>query len=306
MKKKYIFALFAISLFVLIIGCEEEIETGIPTPFIGGTQGLTAEFEPIGVVEEGEYAVYEDELIPISIVFRNKGEELVDVGNLKVELKGILIDDFSGIVAGVLTNTNRIEEVSEFNPEGGEEIIDFTPTGGAKYLQEIPGAYYTITPYIEYVYKYKTRATVPEVCFKENLRDERLCVVRERKEVFSSGAPVQVQSAEEDTAGTGRVVLIFEVENVGGGDVAVPNGEFRPDYGQIRYILEPITERANWQCTAAGRENEARLIDGRATIRCRLLNPLPKNALYTKEIGLTINYDYRDVIQERIRIKKSI
>jgi len=306
MNKKYAFVLFALSLLILITGCEEEVTTGIPEPFIGGSQGLTAEFEEIGVIEEGEYSFYEDENIPMQVIFRNKGEEPVNVGNLKVELKGILINDFSGIVSGVITNTNKIDEMSEFNPEGGEEIIDFTPTGGAKYLQEISGTHYSINPFIVYSYKYKTKATVPEVCFKEDLRDERLCVVKERKDIFSSGAPIQVTSVSEDTAGTGKIALVFEVENVGGGDVTLPDAEFNPRYGEVRYILEPESERAKWQCTAAGRENEARLVDGSATIRCRLLNPLPADALYTKEMGLTIVYDYRDVIEQRIRIKKNI
>ncbi|MBW2981911.1 hypothetical protein KY343_03470 [Candidatus Woesearchaeota archaeon] len=308
MNKKYIFAIFVISLLILITACEEGGEdiTGIPEPFEGGSQGLIAEFEEIGIIEEGEYTFYEDELIPMQINFKNKGEEDIEVGDLRIELKGILIQDFSGIVSDTLTNTELIEGVSEFNPEGGEEIIDFTPTGGASYLQEIAGTHYTINPFIVYTYEYSTKALVPEVCFKEDLRDTRLCNVKESKQIFSSGAPIQVISVEEETAGTGKISLIFEVENVGGGEVTTPGDEFNPSYGQIAYRLEPITERPNWECTAAGRQNEARLIGGTTVIRCRLLNPLPEDALYTKAIGLVINYDYRDVIQQKIRIKKAI
>ncbi len=307
MNKKYIFVLFAVSLLFLITACEEEEgDLDIPEPFTGGSQGLIAEFEEIGIVEEGEYSFYEDELIPMQIIFKNKGEEDVDIGDLTVELKGILIQDFSGIASGALTNSDLLEKISEFNSEGGEILIDFTPAGGASYLQEISGAHYTINPFIVYTYRYSTKALVPEVCFKENLRDVRLCNVKETKTIFSSGAPIQVTSVEEETAGTGKISLTFEVDNVGGGEVTTPGAEFNPSYGQIAYRLEPITERANWQCTAAGRENEARLVGGRATIRCRLLNPLEEDALYTKAIGLTINYDYRDIIQERIRIKKAI
>jgi len=306
-NKKYFLVLFVVGLLFLITACEEgEGETTIPEPFTGGSQGLVAEFEEIGVIEEGEYSFYEDELIPMQIIFKNKGEEDIDIGGLVVELKGILLADFSGITSGILSNDELIEAVSEFNPEGGEILVDFTPAGGASYLQEISGAHYTINPFVVYKYEYSTKALVPEVCFKEDLRDERLCNVRESKEVFSSGAPIQVISVEEETAGTGKISLTFEVENVGGGEVTTPGNEFNPSYGQIAYRLEPITERADWQCAAAGRENEARLIGGSATIRCRLLNPLPPDALYTKAIGLTINYDYRDVIQQKIRIKKAI
>ena len=306
MNKKIIISLIIVALLVLIIACEEEEALkGIEMPFIGGSQGLVIEFEPMGPEEGGEYVIYENEQFPITFNLRNKGEEDIGIGDAKIEIKGILLSDFSGIISNVLTNKNKIEGVSEFNEQGGEDIIDFTPVGGATYIQEVAGAHYSPTIFAEYAYAYKTKVLVPEVCFKENLRDERICTVKESKKVYSSGAPIQVKSVEEDTAGAGKISLKFEVENIGTGDVTLPNEEFNPRYGQIAYQLEPATERAKWQCTAAGRENQARLTNRRAVINCRLKDPLPKDALYTKEIGLTLSYDYRNTASKTLKIKKA-
>lgn len=303
MNKNHLFILVIIGLFI-IIGCKEEEDVVGPTPFIGGEQGLVASFEPMGIEEKGVYTIYEDESFPIQIILQNKGEENINPRDAKIKIYGILLSDFTGISAGELTNSKLIEGISELNPEGGEELIDFG--SDAHYIQAIPGTFYDINTFASYTYRYKTHISIPKVCFKENLRDKRICEVEERKDAFSSGAPIQVKSVEEKPAGAGIIELDFAIENVDGGEVTKPGEDFAIRYGQLIYNIEPSTEVAKWRCTSAGRENEARLVDGKATIRCRLREPLPKDTLYTKAIGLTITYDYRDIISETVRIKKSI
>jgi hypothetical protein len=303
MNKNYL-VIILLTTMVLLVGCTaEETQTG-PSPYIGGSNGVLAEFEPMGIEENGMYTIFEDESFPIQVVLKNKGEHDLAAGDVRIVIHGIPLSDFTGISSGELTNTKKIERISELNEEGGEEVINFGQD--VKYMPEVPGSFYDISVFASYTYSYKTYASVPDVCFKENLRDERVCDVESSKKVYSSGAPIQVKSVVEKPAGAGLISLEFEIENVGGGKSTLPGQEFSTQYNQLAYAIEPSTEKDKWTCAAAGRENEARLIDGKATIRCRLKDSLEKDALYTKAIGLTLSYDYRDIIQETVRIKKTL
>ena len=42
--------------------------------FLGGTQGLSANFEAFGVAENGVYSIFDTETFPLEVTIRNKGE----------------------------------------------------------------------------------------------------------------------------------------------------------------------------------------------------------------------------------------
>lgn len=293
---------------LFLCGCDGETqETVTESPFIGGSQGLVAEFEPLGIEEAGEYEIYADESFPIQIIFKNKGEQDVNAADLKAKIHGIYLGDFIGIAGtdGELSSTELVEgRIKDVDDEGGETIIDFG--SNVKYAPEIPGTFYDANVFVDFTYRYKTYSVVPEVCFKENLRDESVCEVEGSKTVYVSAAPIQVKSVEEKTAGKGIIEVDFNVVNVGSGDVTLPGEEFNDRYGQVRFQIEPATERPNWKCTHGANENFARLTDGEATIRCKLRNPLEEGDLYIKQIGLALEYDYKEQIKDTVRIKKEI
>lgn len=289
---------------LFLAGCAGEDEGAqIASVFQGGSQGVVANFEPFGIQEGGIYEIYDTESFPIEIIVKNKGEEDIAPGDLLIRLKGINLADFENIPSDAKGNERMIEKISEFNQAGGEEIIDFTPAAEARYKHRITG-YYQPDIFATIEYKYKTRAIVPKVCFKEDLTDTSVCEVKENKEVFVSGAPVIVRSVKEDMAGRGVIVLTFEIENSGGGKVTKTGEEFDSRYGQLGFNMK--TDPGMWECRSAGRENEARLIDGRATVTCRLRTPLEAGTLYTKQMELELSYVYQTVIQENIKIKESL
>ncbi|PIN87241.1 hypothetical protein COV19_00535 [Candidatus Woesearchaeota archaeon CG10_big_fil_rev_8_21_14_0_10_44_13] len=298
--KKHIFIVLIIAM-VALAGCEggntEDQTTG--SPYKGGAQGIIANFESFGVVENGVPTIYEDETFPIEITLKNKGEDTVEIGKADIALKGISGSDFEGIVTQK-ANANKLDGISEFNTLGGEETVDF---GDAKYKIDLKTSYYDATVFASYKYPYKTHVAVPKVCFKEDLSDKSVCNVEETKQVFSSGGPITVKSARETRAGAGLIAIEYEVENVGGGEVTKPDAEFDSRYGQISFSLDETSNPGNWECKAAGQDGEARLVDNKATIRCKLNSPMEKKTLYTKQIDLTISYDYRDLIQQSVRIK---
>jgi hypothetical protein len=302
MNIKYLFVLLIAGL-MLIAGCGNNQQTVGQSPYIGGSEGIVAEFEPLGNQENNIYTIYDTDNFPIQVKLKNKGEEDVDTGLATVRIYGIPLSDFSGISSQELTNGEKVEKISNVNKNGGEVIVDFGDK--VRYTPKIQGDFVPLELFASFSYRYKTTASVPQACFKQKIEDNEVCDVDASKTVYSSAAPIQVGSVSEKPAGAGKVSLIFEVENSGGGEAAVPGEEFNTRYDQIQYKIIPESEAAKWKCTAAGREGIARFSDKKATIICTLKDALEEGAKYTKEVVLEVDYDYRDVIQESLRVKKS-
>ncbi len=290
-----------IGAFIFLAGCGET-DTGLgESPFIGGSQGVVAEFEALGAEESGVYTIFEDETFPIQILLNNKGEEKIAPGDARVEIHGVLLSDLSGIAGGNLTNNEEIEGISKINKNGGKFTIDFGSEVG--YIPEIRGDFVPLDIYAWYTYKYKTTVSVPNACFKEDVRDIGVCEVKGSKSSFSSAAPIQVTSVTENQAGSGKISLTFAVKNVGGGDSTIPGQEFSTIYDKITYRITPESEAAKWKCASVGKENEARFTENTVDIVCTLRNQLEDGAKYTKEVLLEIDYDYKDFVHELLRIK---
>ena len=307
MKIRYFGILMLLA--VIAAGCDNQ-ETNLvdtPTsPYIGGNKGLVAEIVQMGVFNDASNTeeIFEGETFPIEITLKNKGESDVATGNATVTLLGINLRDFDNVPNQELSNTQLIEKVEkDVNEQGGEVTIDFTSgTQDARYKVPLSGSSYDVSVFARLSYKYQTKAAVPKVCFKENLRDTSVCDVEGTKDVFSSGAPIKVTNAEEKTAGTGKVAVEFTIENVDGGDVTLPNQPFDSRFDQLAFSVSDANE---WECKSGGRDGVARLdTNGKAVILCRLKNALPANALYTKELDLTLSYAYSNLVHKQIRVKK--
>ncbi len=301
MKIKIWFIILAVSL--MVASCGEQTEQK-PTKgaFIGGTSGIVATFEPLSVLEEGIYTIFDSENFPLDVVLKNLGEETVLANDVTLRLLGPPKDSFENIPQWELKNRQEIEKISEFNPDGGREIVSFTPNRGAKYKSPVTG-YTDLTWNLEYDYNYKTRLIVDDVCFKGDITDPKVCTVKERKQFSVSGAPITVTSVEEDTAGKGVVLLKINIRNSGTGKVTVKGQDFDRRFGQVAYLID---EPGKWECKSSGLENQARLQDGTAQVFCRLKAPLAENDLYVKNIQLTFEYIYRELIQEKLRVKESL
>ncbi len=305
--KQNLFVLMMISLLaaaLLLSGCgggqTQAPQGGV---FIGGTQGVVASFEPIGVKENEIYTIYDTEAFPLEILLKNKGEEPIQAGKAELRLIGPPQSDFRNIPSWTVTNAAVIDKLSEFNPEGGEEIVKFTPNQLALYQGKVVGSL-PITWNLEYTYDYKTRLIVNDVCFKGDVKDEeKVCNVKEAKTFSLSGAPIAVTTVQEDTAGKGIIMLQVTIKNIGGGDATVPGEEFDTRFSQVSYQID---EPNLWECKSGGRENMARFVGDTAQVNCKLKSPLAETDIYTKTVSLDINYQYKELIQEKMLIKESV
>jgi len=266
--------------------------------FIGGTQGVLAEFEAFGPEENGLYTIFETESFPIEIRLSNKGEYDLQPNDITVTLEGLSQNEFGGIPALSLSNDGIVDKVSELAPTGGEETVSFSQD--VEYTAEVIG-FIDRKIFANLDYKYQTTVIVPEVCLKQDLTDTRICDVAEAKSFSVSGAPVTVTSVEEESAGRGIVALRFKIKNVGGGKVTILGQEFSATADQLGFSLDDPT----WECKAAGRVNEARLRDGETEVVCRLTEALSDKSLQVKQVKLVVDYTYRDLIQQTLRIRES-
>jgi hypothetical protein len=297
MKKSIIVTILVISLFILTSCGSSQEPTSVKGAFLGGDKGLVASFEPFGVEEDGVYSIFDEETFPMEVTLRNKGEYDVKASEVTVKLLGPSPEEFNGMSSWELKNSGSLERISELVPDGGEET--FTFGSDASYDNEVNGVVDRLW-FANVEYRYNTELLIPEVCLKEDLTDDRVCTVKESKTYFVSGAPITIKSVEEDTAGKGIMALKIRVSNTGSGKVTKPGEEFG-----IRNILTYSLDDSAWECKSGGKVNEAKLVDGNAEIVCKLKSALSDNHLSTKQVKLTLDYKYRDLIQETLRIKQS-
>jgi len=265
--------------------------------YLGGEQGVIAQFEAFGIEEDGVYTIFDEETFPMEVTIRNNGEHELQPGDVMIRLLGPSPSEFSGIASWDLKNLGIVEKISELIPNGGEETLSFATD--AKFLGTVTGVM-DREWFANIEFNYKTFLIIPEVCLKEDLKDDRVCVVQEAKTFFVSGAPVTVKSVEESTAGKGIMALKILVRNAGSGKVTKLGEEFG-----VRNILSYTVDDPAWECKSGGKIGEARLVDGQAEIVCKLKVALAKDTLSTKQVKLEFNYKYRDIIQEKLRIKQS-
>lgn len=294
MQKKRIAIIFLAILVILsliITGCGRTgTETTVMSPWFGGSMGVIASFESFGAEE-----IYEDETFPLVVLLENKGEFSVLDHEVEMELLGISPYDFSGIEF-FMDNTDPLEKVSEFLPEGGFDRVNF---GDARY-DALSGRFYDANIFIQYSYPYATHIAVPQVCYKEDLHDPRLCEVESSKEAFASGAPIQIGTVWERPAGQGRIYLEIPIYNTGEGKAKAYLGDmFSNYYDEVAFEVNTN----GWTCTAKGDPSVARIAktDNEATIRC-ISDELPDDSLYLSQVDVTLSYYYQDLVGTVIRI----
>lgn len=296
--RKTVISLLIVSLLVLT-ACQQQQQPTARGAYLGGTQGLLAKFEPFGVEENGVYSIFDEETFPLELTLQNKGEYAIQPSEVTVKLLGPSQEEFTGMKAWELKNNQPLEGISELVPDGGEETLSFA--SDAKYAKDAVGL--TEREWFANIeYHYQTYLLVPEVCLKEDLNDQRVCNVKEAKKYFVSGAPITVSAVEEDTAGKGIVALKIMIKNSGAptAKVTKPGEEFG-----VRNVLSFSLDDPAWECKSAGKLNEARLDDGLAEIVCKLKESLPQGHVSTKQVKLTLDYKYRELISEKLRVKQS-
>lgn len=307
--KKFMIALMILSI-VILTGCTggNNTQVTITDPYMGGSQGLLATFEPMGATTDGTtQAIFDDENFQVIINLKNKGEYEVPANTMKTIIKGISPSDYTGLTFQK-SNTESVEKISQANPKGGEIVINHgTGTLAANRIKD--RNVLTASIYADVIYPYQTFVAVPKVCMKDtssSVRDEICQVENAALQVFSSGAPIKAISAKEVRSGKGLVSVEFTIENVGGGESKDPSKtDFDYRYNELAFNVKESSSNPNdWDCKSSGRAGVGRFgEDNKLLILCKLTKVIPANQVYQEQLDLTLKYDYKSIINTDLVIK---
>ena len=312
MKKELI---LVIALIVLLSGCQQFLGTNKQTTeptqsaFIGGTKGIE-----IGFAENQPPATILDnnqETFPISIYVRNKGEYDIPVNGLVASLTGIVQSTFA---LSSLNTRNNIE-IYGASKEGGivtpgtEEIVDF---GEASFRTDLPGDT-TYTLRADVCYNYQTKS-VSKVCLKRDiLKQDRIgsvCAITSALAAENSGAPIQVESAQESTVGSNKVKVAFKVVNKDIGAVFEPNtfaascSGNEDEKDKLKVTVTNPERNFNIECPSLGNTNSGsiKLVNKMKDITCTISTSGMQEATFQDLIIVQLDYMYRQAVQIPLRI----
>ncbi len=309
MNKKIIIMISVILSMFLLSGCSggNTQQVTVDNPYLGGSQGLIATFEPMGIADNGgTESIYENEEFPVDITLKNQGEFNVPANSVKTNLKGITTADYTGLTMDTTTNP-AIEKISTYNQKGGETTI--THNKGKIIPARMAGRnIMTANIFANVIYPYETYVSAPKVCFKSTSgKDTGVCEVENAAlQVFSSGAPIRAVSAKETRAGTNVVSVEFTIENAGGGESkSKTKTEFDYRYNDIDFEVGSSTPSGIWTCTNAGKAGIARFgEDNKLTIICKSIpSAIQTGSVYQSQLDLVLKYDYKVVISRNLIIK---
>lgn len=312
MIKKAVILGLIILLILGLTGCdkkEETTETTIENPFIGGVNGLEANFENLraDVRDQGQ------DPFDIILKLENNGEQNIEVNKVKVTLSGINPTEFS-ITQSDLTKRTTEESISRKKTTEGDitpsapAFIEYT---GINYKGKITGTQMIFPLKADICYNYKTNA-VGKLCVRSNAltSEEGVCTVTGEKTIYSSGSPVQIANLKENARAKNKVGFTFEIINAGDGSL-YKTGENcdqskRENENKVHVKVE--SNLAGLNCvgltnTGTGiTEGYVTMYAGTKIISCSQETPVND---FEQVIKITAEYDYEISKTESIIVKSS-
>ncbi|MGV8162009.1 MAG: hypothetical protein ACP5N2_01595 [Candidatus Nanoarchaeia archaeon] len=219
MKKAIFAVLLLTALFVAACDGGNNPNTGA-TGFIGGTKGLDISFyadaPPLTTPDNGQQE------FDIIVEIANGGEDAVEPEEAYVKLSGFPPEAFGVELADL---TKFPEETIDANIKSADgTVITSTPipvtfTGFNYDAVEVASRSFPIRA--EICYDYLTKGAA-ELCIKENFNSNKaddICQVTASRAISTSGAPVQITSIKQSTAGADKTRFTFTIQNMDSGDI---------------------------------------------------------------------------------------
>lgn len=316
MRKSLVLFLALVTILLISTGCEDTGNQGgeATTPYIGGQAGLSVQFvddaPPPEVFDRSQYP------FNIEVKLLNNGEADINKNDVKVVISGLNPADFGKtesffIRSGISEDILATYKDYEGNIIKATDVIAVFP--GLNFKDTLTGNFNTKVR-ADVCYTYKTDA-VSTGCIKPNpLREDTtdICLVKEKKTIYNSGAPIQIESFEELPSGTDKVRYIFTIKHVGTGKVFTPKSkcpDSREAQNKLHFKLEFPAEGNNVDFECAGlvdgvsKEGDIILRDGTAVVRCTQVQA--SSIVFDQRLQVKLDYDYLQTADKEILVKKS-
>ena len=305
--KKIIYAIFIISLFVLV-GCEGETATMSSKVFIGGTEAIKFEFiegsPPAEVYDGGSYP------FEVTLNVENKGEYDVPADKINIDLVGFYPPDFNNPV--IAKSPDEELEKSYIDSEGNvvPGTVTYVTFPAFNFMDELSANNeYRIRANLCYVYGTIAQA---DLCVLDDLtktKDE-VCKVSESKSVDCSSAPVKIENFEESVAGTDKITFSFEIVQRGSGLVSKKDTSCSDEtIDKNKVWVEVNSGLAGLSCAGLSDGTETTghttLYGGKRMIRCTqdIGGAEVQGRDFEKKVNIKLEYDYKEHKEVIVMVK---
>lgn len=307
-KSALLIVIFCLTL-LLLTSCETKKKEKTFISFIGGTEGISANFAkdnpPEKVLEAGSEPFF------ITLTLSNKGEYTIKPDEAFVTLEGISYSSFQ-IKAPTARSKILIEGKSlDDNKEitGGQEEITFE----ANFKDDIPASQeYPINA--NFCYKYQTNVAA-DICLRKDMtrrsKTNDVCEIREEKKVANSGSPVQVEMLTEKPSAQHEAYINFNIKNKGQGEVYTPefvsNKDCISNEEKINLVFVEVltTDKLPIKCQKMSNSNKGlvRLVAGETTISCQLDTSQLQDTTFKSGLFITLSYVYKNTISKKLIVE---
>lgn len=336
MNKKYFAIAMLICLILLVSACKRSgaATGGAPrTPFIGGTAGVSINFEkgspPPEVTDDGSFS------FSTIVMLKNDGEARIEKQDMKLNLVGFDPSDFGSNFADL----RDVEPDDTLDPkrrdaEGNiiEGITTFAtfPSGGNSFNPGLnPGRFSGNTEFTfrtDACYHYKTEANTKLCILKDmiNVRDDAICKPSASRVTYSSAAPVQVLNFRQSVVGKDKITFSFDISLSSNVDIFWDTAETKPSSGfDAACPRDPRARReresnvgieileipadplfSNLKCGGLDNTNKGivKIISGKRTITCTV-EVVSDRLDLEKVLGIRLKYNVLDNKETKVLVK---
>ena len=308
-------------------GCNSNSNvTSFSSPYVGGDNGLIAEFQENHPPDE----IYDNALKPFNIVLRlkNDGEFKVSKDSILIRATGFSPGDFSTTSQALTVNSLDTDLEPKAKSQdgtvrpGGQTLVSLPKNGDLAYKGNVAGTGQLSLPVsVDLCYLYKTTATTLLCVTPDLLRQssDDVCEVNAEKQVYSSGSPVKVSKVIESSI-KDKIRLDIQITFNGRGRLIKPNGnkfssdncdasEYDPEIDTVYVKVDPDRQWGSVSCTSFSNSNEGyvTLFDSngikKGFVSCEIaINNLDKGN-YVKPLNIDIYYQYKEKLNKEIAIK---
>ncbi len=295
------------ALFLLAACSGQDQNNSLKDPWIGGTDGVLISFEENApqpeVFDGGDY--------PFGVVvkLKNEGEYDVPKENVKVTISGILASEFGKTEASLIKRPDENILPKRKDAEGRVEDSDpvFVDFGDFTFNSSLV-AQQPYTFRAEACYTYQTTANSVVCILEDNLDEAGLCKVSEQKQIFNSGAPLQIINFIESSRGKDKIAFTFTIQHKGNGRIYQQlsgcNSTTR-NFEDIVWVEVDTGISGAIECSGlregTSSSGYVRLFSDNKPITCA--QTVNTNSDYQKPVVIRMKYDYQDNKETTVLVK---